>query len=74
MIIFHPAGEKGVECHDLAQSHALMNKAVWIDLFEPTEQEEIIVDMASGSTCRPGARCRTSKFPGVSTRRTTRSS
>ena len=48
MIIFHPAGEKGVECHDLAQSHALMNKAVWIDLFEPTEQEEIIVDMVLG--------------------------
>ena len=48
MIIFHPAGEKGVECHDLAQSHALMNKAVWIDLFEPSEQEEIIVDMVLG--------------------------
>ncbi len=48
MIIFHPAGEKGVECHDLGQSHALMNKAVWIDLFEPTEQEEIIVDMVLG--------------------------
>ena len=48
MIIFHPAGEKGMECHDLAHSHALMNKAVWIDLFEPTEQEEIIVDMVLG--------------------------
>jgi magnesium transporter len=48
MIIFHPAGEKGLDCHDLAHSHALMNKAVWIDLFEPTEQEEIIVDMVLG--------------------------
>jgi magnesium transporter len=48
MIIFHPAGEKGIECRDLGQSHALMNKAVWIDLFEPTEQEEIIVDMVLG--------------------------
>jgi len=48
MIIFHPAGEKGMECQDLAHSHALMNKAVWIDLFEPTEQEEIIVDMVLG--------------------------
>lgn len=46
MIIFHPAGEKGIECRDLGHSHALMSKAVWIDLFKPTEQEEIIVDMA----------------------------
>ena len=46
MIIFHPAGEKGIECRDLGHSHALMGKAVWIDLFKPTEQEEIIVDMA----------------------------
>ncbi len=46
MIIFHPAGEKGTECRDLAHSHALMSKAIWIDLFAPTEQEEIIVDMA----------------------------
>ena len=45
---FPPAGEKGIECRDLGQSHALMNKAVWIDLFEPTEQEEIIVDMVLG--------------------------
>jgi magnesium transporter len=46
MIIFHSAGEKGIECRDLGHSHALMGKAVWIDLFKPTEQEEIIVDMA----------------------------
>lgn len=46
MIIFHPAGEKGVECRDLGHSHALMGKAVWIDLFQPAEQEEIILDMA----------------------------
>src|SRR5205823_1259723 len=26
--------------------HALMRTAVWIDLFNPTEQEQIIVDMA----------------------------
>jgi magnesium transporter len=46
MIIFHPAGGKGVECRDLGHSHALMSQAVWIDLFQPTEQEEIILDMA----------------------------
>jgi magnesium transporter len=45
MITFHLASEKGVECVDIAHSHALMSKAVWIDLFEPTEQEEIILDM-----------------------------
>jgi len=46
MITFHPAGEKGTECRDLGRSHALIKKAVWIDLFEPTEQEEIVLDMA----------------------------
>ena len=46
MIIFHLAGEKGTECRDLGHSHALMSKAIWIDLVAPTEQEEIIVDMA----------------------------
>lgn len=46
MIIFHAAGEKGAECRDLGRSHALIQKAVWIDLIEPTEQEEIILDMA----------------------------
>lgn len=45
MIVFHPAGEKGIECTDLGHCHALMQKAIWIDLFEPTEQEEIIMDM-----------------------------
>jgi magnesium transporter len=48
MIIFHAAGEKGIECRDLGHSHALVNNAIWIDLFEPTEQEEIILDMALG--------------------------
>src|SRR5688572_18072949 len=46
MIIFHSAGERGVECSDLGHCHGLMRNAVWIDLFEPNEQEEIIVDMA----------------------------
>jgi magnesium transporter len=46
MIIFHAAGEKGVECRDLGHSHALVNNAIWIDLLAPTEQEEIILDMA----------------------------
>lgn len=45
MITFHSAGEKGIKCTDLGHCHAHMRKAAWIDLFEPTEQEEIIVDM-----------------------------
>ncbi|HEV3410030.1 MAG TPA: magnesium transporter CorA family protein [Chthoniobacterales bacterium] len=46
MITFHAAGEKGTECRELARSHALIQKAAWIDVFEPSEQEEIILDMA----------------------------
>ena len=46
MITFHSSGERGVECTDLGHCHSLMQSAVWIDLVNPTEQEEIIVDMA----------------------------
>ncbi len=46
MIIFHSADERGIECDDLGHCHALMKKAVWIDVYQPSEQEEIIVDMA----------------------------
>ncbi len=46
MITFHPAGEKGTVCTDLGHCHTLMKSAVWIDICNPTEQEEIIVDMA----------------------------
>jgi magnesium transporter len=45
MITFHPPDAKGTDCTDLGHCHGLMRKAVWIDLFKPTEQEEIIVDM-----------------------------
>lgn len=48
MITFHPADAKAVECTDLGHCHGLMRSAVWIDLFKPTEQEEIIVDMSFG--------------------------
>lgn len=46
MITFHSAGEKGTVCADLGHCHAAMREAVWIDIFSPTEQEEIIVDLA----------------------------
>jgi magnesium transporter len=46
MITFHQPAEKGRQCTDLGHCHALMRHALWIDLLNPTEQEEIIVDMA----------------------------
>lgn len=46
MITFHPADEKGTVCTDLGHCHAYMQRAVWIDIINPTEQEEIIVDVA----------------------------
>lgn len=46
MITFYPAGEKGTVCTDLGHCHAFMQRAIWIDILNPTEQEEIIVDMA----------------------------
>jgi magnesium transporter len=46
MITFHQAQAKALVCTDLGHCHAPMRKAVWIDLFNPSEQEEIIVDMA----------------------------
>ena len=48
MITFHPAGEKATDCTDLGHCHELMRRATWIDLYQPTEQEEIIIDMAFG--------------------------
>jgi magnesium transporter len=48
MITFHPAGGPGVVCTDLGHCHELMRKSVWIDMFQPNEQEEIIADMAFG--------------------------
>lgn len=48
MITFHLAGQRGIECTDLAHCHRYMREAIWIDLHKPTEQEEIIVDAACG--------------------------
>jgi len=48
MITFHPIGQPAVDCSDLGHCHSLMKTAVWVDLHNPTEQEEIIVDMAFG--------------------------
>jgi magnesium transporter len=46
MIHFHIPGEKSVLCTDLGHCHSLVQKAVWIDLFQPTEQEDIVMDAA----------------------------
>ena len=46
MITFHAPGERGIDCTDLKSCHPLVRKAVWIDLYEPTEQEELIIEAA----------------------------
>ena len=46
MIYFHVPGAKSTECTDLGHCHPLVEKAVWIDLYQPTEQEDIIMEAA----------------------------
>jgi magnesium transporter len=48
MMTFHVMGRPAVDCRDLAQCPVLTNEAVWIDLFEPTEEEEKKVEAALG--------------------------
>ncbi len=40
VIIFHRPGEKGIELTELGQCPALCEGAVWIDVCEPTREEE----------------------------------
>ena len=46
MIYFHVPGAKSTGCTDLGHCHPLVERAVWIDLHQPTEQEDIIMDAA----------------------------
>lgn len=48
MMTFHPPGEKGIDCLDLDVCPSLTQRAVWIDLFEPTRAEEDAVEAALG--------------------------
>lgn len=48
MMTFHPPGEKGIDCLDLEICPDLTRRAVWIDLFEPTREEEDAVEAALG--------------------------
>src|ERR1700745_1585927 len=48
MMTFHVLGRPAVDCLDIAQCPMLSNEAVWIDLFEPTKEEEKTVEAALG--------------------------
>ena len=48
MMTFHVLGRPAVDCLDIAQCPMLTNEAVWIDLFEPTKEEEKTVEAALG--------------------------
>jgi magnesium transporter len=48
MMTFHVMGRPAVDCLDIAQCPMLTNEAVWIDLFEPTKEEEKTVEAALG--------------------------
>lgn len=48
MMTFYPPGEKGIACLDLAFCPDLTRRAVWIDLFEPTDEEEVVIEAALG--------------------------
>jgi magnesium transporter len=48
MMTFHVLGRPAVDCLDIAQCAMLTHEAVWIDLFEPTKEEEKTVEAAWG--------------------------
>ena len=47
MMTFHVLGLPAVDCLDIAQCPMLTHKAVWIDLLEPTKEEEKTVEAAT---------------------------
>jgi len=48
MLTFHIPGERAVQPTDLASCQALSRRAVWIDLLNPTKEEERAVEAALG--------------------------
>ncbi len=48
MMTFYRSGEPGVACVDLDSCPVLTQDAVWIDLFEPSREEEKTVEAALG--------------------------
>ena len=48
MITFHPATGPAVECHDISLCTRLTSDAVWVDLFEPSAEEEKAVEAGLG--------------------------
>jgi Mg2+ and Co2+ transporter CorA len=47
MMTFHVLGRPAVDCLDIAQCPMLTHEAVWIDLLEPTKEEEKTVEAAT---------------------------
>ena len=48
MITFHPAAGPAVQCRDISLCTSLTSDAVWIDLFEPSAEEEKAVEAGLG--------------------------
>jgi len=48
MLSFHTPGQRAVQATDLASCQALSRRAVWIDLLNPTKEEERTVEAALG--------------------------
>jgi Mg2+ and Co2+ transporter CorA len=48
MMTFYRIGEPGAECVDLESCPVLTQSALWIDLFEPSQDEEKAVEAALG--------------------------
>lgn len=48
MITFHCPGEPAIELTDSTQCPELTRRAVWIDLYEPTAEEERVLESALG--------------------------
>ena len=48
MMTFYRIGQPGVACIDLESCPVLTQRALWIDLFEPTQDEEKTLEAALG--------------------------
>lgn len=48
MLIFHPRGEKAVTARELHECEGLLARSLWVDLVEPTRDEELAVEQALG--------------------------
>ena len=69
-----PRRRRGWSAVALAPGAAIPEEAIWLDLLEPTPEEERQVEQTRlASTCRRARRCARSRPPTASTKRTARS-